>query len=78
MFRPHRNEALMLILTAISLFCLMVLAGLFVYSGGSLLPSTLGAGVGETAQIWIMWGIVVAVPLVTAMLWVMRRRKRRK
>ena len=70
--RPHRNNVLMLNLTAFSLMCLLVLVGGYFYSGGSLLPSTKGSDAGEAIQIWIMWGVVVTVPLVTAVLWVLR------
>ncbi len=62
----------MLNLTAASLFCLLFLVGLFIYKSGNLLPSTKGADTSEAVEIWIIWGVAVAVPLVTAALWVAR------
>lgn len=75
---PHRNNGLMLSLTAFSLLCLMILVGGFVYSGGSLLPYTQHAGTEEALGIWIMWGTTVALPLVTSLLWVLRLSEGRK
>lgn len=74
--RPYHNNVLMLILTAASLFCLLFLLGLFLYRSGSLLPSTKGADTGEAAEIWIIWSVAVAVPLITGVLWVFRLTKR--
>ena len=74
-FRPHRSNVLMLNLTAVSSFCALVLLGLFAYRGGSLLPATDGAGSQESLGIWIMWGILIAVPAVTAVLWLLRMRQ---
>lgn len=62
----------MLNLTGLALFCLLTLVGLSFYRGESVLPATEGANAGEAAQIWIMWGAMVAVPLITAILWVVR------
>jgi hypothetical protein len=62
----------MLNLSAASLFCLVVLVGLFVYSGGTIMPATQGADAMEAAQTWMMWGVVVAVPVITGILWVLR------
>ena len=70
--RLHRNNVLMLNLTAVSLFCMLVLVGGYFYSGGSLLPATQGADTPEATRIWIMWSGMVAVPLITAVLWALR------
>jgi uncharacterized membrane protein len=74
---PDRNNTLMFNLTGISLFCVMVLIGLYVYSGGSLLPSTQSADGREATQTWLLWVIVVAVPLITTVLWILRLTTRR-
>ena len=67
----YRNNALMLNLTAVSLFCLMVLTGLYLYSG-SLLPATNGAGALERASIWLLWIALIGLPLLMGVLWAMR------
>ena len=59
-------------LTAISFLCLLVLVGGYLYSGGSLLPSTKGAETPEATQIWIIWGAAAALPLITTVLWLIR------
>ena len=74
--RPHRNNVLMLNLTAVSLFCVLMLTGLFLYSGGSLLPATQSSDTQEATQTWLMWGVVVTVPLITAVLWILRLSER--
>jgi len=74
--RLHRNNTLMLNLTAVSLFCVLVLVVLYRYSGGAFLPATQGADTQEATEIWLMWGVVVAVPLITGVLWVLRLSKR--
>ncbi len=76
MLRPYRNDALMLYLTAASLLCLVFLLGLFIYTSGDLFPSTKGADAGRAAEIWIIWSVAVAVPLITGVLWVFRLTKR--
>ncbi len=76
MLRPYRNNVLMLNLTAASLVCLLFLLGLFIYKSGNLLPSTKGADAGEAAQMWIIWSVAVALPLMTGVLWVFRLTKR--
>ena len=75
--RPHRNNVLMLNLSALSLLCLLILVGAFFYTGGfdnggSFLPATQGADAQEATQIWVTWGVVVAVPLITGILWIFR------
>ena len=45
--RPRRNNVLMLNLTAASLFCVLVLVGGYIYSGGRLLPATQGSDTQE-------------------------------
>jgi cytochrome bd-type quinol oxidase subunit 2 len=74
--RRYRNNVLMLNLTAVSLFCVLVLAGLFLYSGGSLLPATQGSDTQEAMQTWLMWCVTVTVPLITAVLWILRLSER--
>jgi hypothetical protein len=64
----------MLNLTGLSFFCLLLLLGLFRYTG-SLLPATTGADRSEAVLIWGIWGVMVAVPLVTCTLWVLRLTK---
>jgi len=75
MLRPYRNNTLMLNLTAASLVCLVFLSGLFIYTGGNLLPSAKGADAGKAAEIWIIWSVAVATPLITGVLWVFRLTK---
>jgi hypothetical protein len=68
----HKNNVLLLNLTAVSFFCLIVLAGLYRYSGGSILPAINNAGPGEALSIWVMWSLIVGVPAMTAALWMIR------
>jgi hypothetical protein len=71
------NSTLILSLTAVSLLCLMILVGLYFYSGGTILPATNGAGPSETLEIWVSWSVIVAVPMITAALWIIRLWQRR-
>ena len=73
----HKNNTLMLVLTAISLFCLLVLAGLYRYTGGSILPQTQNATAGEARELWIEWSFLVIIPVLTAVLWAVRLSSRR-
>lgn len=70
-FRLHRNNTLMLNLTGFSLICVLMLLGIFAYGGG-LFPGTEGAGPREIATIWVAWSIIVALPVTTAGLWLLR------
>ena len=74
----HKNNTLMLVLTAISSFCLLVLAGLYAYTGGSILPQTQNAPPREVWELWITWSAFVLIPTVTAVLWLLRYWTRRK
>lgn len=48
-------------LLALTPFCVVVLAGLYAYTG-TYLPSTGAASAAEEVLIWAMWGVLVAVP----------------
>ena len=63
-------------LFGLSCFCVLVLVGLYAYSG-SLLPSTEGASQSEALEIWLLWIAVAGVP-VTALLWWLGDRLRRR
>jgi len=67
----HRNNVLMLNLTAISSFCLLVLVGGYLHSG-SILPATQGASQREAAWLWAISGLLMGLPLITGVLWVFR------
>ena len=73
MISPHRNAFHMLSLTLVSSFCLLLLVGIFRYHG-SFLPSVRGAEVWEVIEIWFLWAAIVSVPVVTAILWMLRIR----
>ncbi len=77
MFRSHRSNVLMLNLTAFSYFCLVILVGLYLYSG-SVTPKTAGASSQVTTRIWISWSVVAGLPLITGVLWIMRMMLPRK
>ena len=63
-------------LVGLSSFCLLTLAGLWAYSG-SLAPSTGGTAPVEALIMWVLWAILVAIPAVTAGLWVALIRRSR-
>ena len=69
-----RNNELMLGLTAISLFCLTVLLGLYLYSG-SVLPSTQQTNGMSLFVKWSLWAIVAGTPIFTGVLWLLRLRR---
>ena len=73
MERFYRNETWMLNLSALSLLCLLIELGLWAYAG-SPLPQTRNAGDTEKLVIWVIWIAIVAVPFVTALLWLVRLR----
>ena len=72
----YRNNVLMLNLTAFSLFCAMTLVGLFLYSG-TILPATQGAGQTERLLILLLWSLLIGLPLLTAVLWILRLTRKR-
>jgi hypothetical protein len=67
----HRNSTLMLMLTALSLFCLLFLVLLFRYSG-SLFPQTQGANSGEASLMWTVTAVIIGLPVLTGALWLIR------
>ena len=71
-----RNRELMFGLSAVSLFCLTVLVGLYRYTG-SVFPSTQQTDGTELLFIWLLWSILAGVPAFTGVLWVLRRRIRK-
>ena len=73
----HKNITLMLMLTAVSLFCLLVLAGGYAYTGGTILPQTQNASPGEARELWFEWSFLILIPLLTAVLWILRFWTRR-
>jgi hypothetical protein len=73
----YRNNMLMLILTTASLFCLIVLAGLYAYTGGSILPQTQHMMPSEARALWIEWFPFVGIPVLTAIFWILRLGDRR-
>jgi len=64
-------------LIALSVLCLLILAGLWRYSG-SILPSIDGASNGETLVIWLIWAILTGVPVATGLFWLLIARQTRK
>lgn len=65
--RPLRNNFL-LALVGLSTLCLLILAGLWRYSG-SPLPSTGGAGTFEATLMWLVGTVFIAVPVATVCFW---------
>jgi hypothetical protein len=55
------------------MLCLLILIGVWAYAG-SPFPQTQGANDSEEAELWIEWSIIVAVPTITALLWLLRLR----
>lgn len=64
-----------MILTAISILCVMVLIGLYAYSG-SFLPNTVQSEGGRATVTWILWGVVAGIPSLTLVLLIGRWFKR--
>ena len=73
----YRNGLVMWFLTALSALSLLVLLGLWVYAH-RLIPMTEHAVTSEALTTWAMWGVVVAIPLITAVLWLLRFRASRR
>ena len=71
MKRLYRNGAVIIALTAVSAFCLFVPVGVWLYAG-SPLPQTQGATAAEARELWIEWSAIIAVPIVTTVLWIFR------
>jgi hypothetical protein len=71
--RIYRSEAWMLNLTGFSLLSLLVIFGLWAYAGEPL-PRTQGASASEAWELWIEWAVFVAIPIITAGLWLLRLR----
>ena len=69
----YRNNLLMLILTALSIFFLVTLTGLYFYSG-TILPSVPRSDPSGALLMWLTWVVVAGTPLVTALLWIIRLR----
>jgi hypothetical protein len=67
----HRNNTLMLMLTALSLLCLLFLVLLFLYSG-TLFPQTPGASSGEATLMWAVIAVMIGLPVLTGALWLIR------
>ena len=65
----YRNNLLMLILTALSIFVLVTLTGLYFYSG-TILPSVPRSDPSGALIMWLTWVVVAGTPLVTALLWI--------
>jgi hypothetical protein len=62
------DNSYMLGLIALSCLCLIILAGLWRYSG-SILPSADGVPPNEAVLMWLTWAILAGVPLGTLCLW---------
>lgn len=75
MRRIWHSETVMLGLSAATLFCLLVLLGLYAYSG-TILPSVENAVGIEALVIWLCWTGLIALPLATALLWAGRISER--
>ena len=63
----HLYSSLLVVLSLATPVCLLVLVGLYVYSG-SFLPSTVGMSGIEALSIWVGWGLLVAIPPLTILL----------
>ena len=55
------RDDLFIFLVCLSVFCVLLLTGLYLYHG-SFLPSLRGASVIETGQIILLWGAAVFGP----------------
>ena len=71
MRNPRSDNTMMLILTAISVLCLVTLVGLYVYSG-SVFPSTQQSGEIASLIMWASWVLMAGTPVVTGLLWLRR------
>jgi len=67
----------MIILTLVSLWCLLILVGGYFYTGSTILPQTQNMTSDEALRLWIEWSIIFAIPVVTAVLWTLRFLNRR-
>ena len=72
--RIYRSEPWMLSLTGVSLLCLVILAGVWVYAG-SPLPQTQGTSAPDRFWIWVNWCVLAAIPLLTTILWFLRIKR---
>lgn len=63
-------------LIVLSMFCLLVLVGGFLYSG-SLLPTT-GEGESKDVVTWVLWILIIGIPILTFCLIMLALWKRRK
>ena len=61
----------MLNLTAFSLLSVIILAGGLAYHG-SLFPETGGASGPKAALMWLLTVLLIALPLFTSVMWVLR------
>jgi hypothetical protein len=71
MRRIYRNGILMFGLSALSISCLLFLLELWAYAG-SPFPQTQGASPSEARWLWAEWSLLFPVPLITAILWLLR------
>ena len=76
LLRMFRNDYFFA-LFELSCLCMLLLAGLYSYSG-SFLPATSGADRGEVTEIWLLWIAVAGVPLVTFVWWAIAAVGRRR
>lgn len=77
MRRIYENETVMALMSAVSGFSFVVLLGTYVYSG-SLAPSEQPLESGYAIVTWLMWLVLMLVPVATAILWTLRVDRRRK
>lgn len=61
------RDDIILILATLSLLCALILLGLWRYSG-SILPAVTGSSAVESASMWVVWGILVGLPIMTVAL----------
>ena len=73
----HKNNTVLVVLTAISLLCLLVLLGGYRYTGGTILPQTQNATPAEVQELLFEWSSLVIIPVVTSVLWAVRLWTRR-
>jgi hypothetical protein len=58
------KSAFFVVAVAVSALCVLVLVGVFLYSG-TFLPSTEGASSREAWLLWLEWTGIAAFPLLT-------------
>ena len=66
--RVYRSGAWTLNLTGFSMLFLAILVGGWTYSGSPFPKTTQG----DRIQLWALWSIMLAIVVVTALLWLLR------